>query len=84
MPPLTEQTRRELTKQARSEAEHARVAVRNIRREANNDIKELVKEKMATEDEARRAEEQIQKLTDRWIVEVDHALAAKESDLLEV
>lgn len=84
MPPLTEQTRRELTKQARAEAEHARVAIRNVRRDANNDVRELVKEKMATEDEARRAEEQIQKLTDRWIVEVDHALGAKETDLLEV
>jgi ribosome recycling factor len=84
MPPLTEQTRRELTKQARAEAEHARVAIRNVRRDANNDVRELVKEKMATEDEARKAEEQIQKLTDRWIVEVDHALTAKESDLLEV
>ena len=84
MPPLTEQTRRELTKQAKHEAEHARVAVRNVRRDAIADIRELVKEKGATEDDARRAEESIQKVTDRWITEVDHALAEKESDLLEV
>jgi ribosome recycling factor len=71
-------------KVAKSEAEQARVAMRNIRRDALTDVKELVKEKEITEDDARRAEEDIQKLTDKRIAEVDHALAEKESDLLAI
>ena len=84
MPPLTEENRKNLTKQARAEAESARVAIRNIRREANADIRELVKEKEATEDDGRRAEDQIQKITDALISDVDSILAQKESDLMEI
>ena len=84
LPALTEQNRKDLAKQARHEAENARIAIRNIRRDAINDIRELVKEKEVAEDEAHRAEDGIQKLTDRRISEVDQALEAKESDLMEV
>ncbi len=84
MPPLTEETRREFTKQARHEAENARVAVRNIRRDANSDLKDLEKEKEISEDELRRAEEQIQKLTDKYVDAIEKSLAAKEEDLLSV
>jgi len=84
MPPLTEETRREFTKQARHEAENARVAIRNIRRDANSDLKELEKEKEISEDELRRAEEQIQKLTDKYVDAVEASLATKEQDLLTV
>lgn len=84
LPPLTEQNRKELAKLAKSEAEQARVAMRNIRRDALADVRELVKEKEIAEDDARRAEEEIQKLTDKRIAEVDHALAGKEADLLEI
>ena len=84
LPALTEENRRDLTRQARHEAENARVAVRNIRRDAIHMIRELVKDKEATEDEAHRAEDEIQKLTDRHIAGIDHALSEKESDLLEI
>ena len=84
MPPLTEETRREFTKQARNEAENARVAIRNIRRDANSDLKELEKEKSISEDELRRAEDQIQKLTDKFIAEVESTFHIKETDLLSI
>lgn len=84
MPPLTEENRRDLTRIAKQEAEGARVAIRNIRRDANSDIKELLKEKEISEDEERRAEEQVQKITDAKIKEVDQALSAKEADLMEI
>ena len=84
MPPLTEETRREYGKQARGEAEAARVAIRNIRRDANSDFKELAKEKEISEDEARRAEDRMQKLTDKHIDKVDAAYKAKEADLLSM
>ena len=84
LPALTEENRKDLARQAKQEAENARVAIRNIRRDAIADIRELVKEKEAAEDEAHRAEEDIQKLTDRRVAEVDAALAAKEADLMEV
>ena len=84
LPALTEQNRKDLAKQARHEAENARIAIRNIRRDAINDIRELVKAKEVAEDEAHRGEEAIQKLTDRRIAEVDETLAAKETDLMEV
>jgi len=84
LPPLTEERRRDMTKVVRHEAEGARVAVRNIRRDANNDLKDMLKEKLISEDEERRAQDDIQKLTDRFIVEVDKVLAAKEADLLSV
>jgi ribosome recycling factor len=84
MPPLTEESRKGLTKQARAEAENARVAIRNIRRDANSTVKELEKEKEISEDEERRAEEAIQKLTDRYVARVDELLAEKEADLMEI
>ncbi len=84
MPPLTEETRRDLVKQARNEAENARIAVRNIRRDANNEIKALLKDKEISEDEERKALDGIQKLTDRYIAEVDEVLAGKEKDLMQV
>ncbi|MGB0231599.1 MAG: ribosome-recycling factor, partial [Pseudohongiellaceae bacterium] len=82
MPPLTEETRREYTKQAKQEAENARVAIRNIRRDANSDFKDLEKEKEISEDEQRRAEDRVQKLTDKYIAEVEAAFQVKEQDLL--
>jgi len=84
LPALTEENRKDLIKQARHEAENARVAIRNIRRDAMTDIKALVKEKLAAEDDARRGEEDIQKLTDKRIAEVDKVLASKESDLMVI
>lgn len=84
LPPLTEERRKELIKVVRSEGEKARVAIRNVRREANHDLKELVKEKEITEDDERRGEEQVQKLTDTLVKDVDKLLAEKEKDLLEI
>jgi len=84
MPPLTEERRREMIKVVRGEAEQGRIAIRNIRRDANNQFKELVKEKEISEDEERRASDSIQKLTDKFIAEVDSLLAAKEHDMMEV
>ncbi|NLD14615.1 MAG: ribosome recycling factor [Gammaproteobacteria bacterium] len=84
MPALTEETRKGYTRQARQEAEHARVAVRNVRRDAMNDIKDLLKEKEISEDEERRAGDEIQKITDKFVEEIDSLLAGKETDLMEV
>ncbi|PJX14144.1 ribosome recycling factor [Halomonas sp. 141] len=84
MPMLTEETRKGYIKQARGEAETARVAVRNVRRDANGDFKSLLKEKEITEDDQRQGEDEIQKLTDKYIAEIDKALAAKEQDLMQV
>jgi len=84
MPPLTEETRREYTKQARNEAENARVAIRNIRRDANNHLKDLEKDKEISEDDLRRGEETVQKLTDKYINQVDAGLQEKEQDLMSV
>ena len=84
MPALTEETRKGYTKQARGEAENARVAVRNIRRDALAQLKDLEKEKEISEDEERRAADEIQKLTDKYIAEIDKALETKETDLMEV
>ncbi len=84
MPSLTEERRRNLTKVARHEAEQARVAVRNIRRDANHSLKELVKEKMISEDDERRGEEIVQKLTDQYVKDVDAVLAEKEQDLMSI
>ena len=83
MPPLTEENRRSLTKVAKAEAENARIAIRSIRRDANSDLKEYLKEKEITEDELRRGEDLIQKLTDVKVQQVDSALEAKEADLME-
>jgi ribosome recycling factor len=84
MPALTEERRRDLTKVVRHEAENARVAVRNIRRDANSHLKDMLKAKSVSEDEERRAQEDVQKLTDKYIAEVDKALQAKEADLMAV
>jgi ribosome recycling factor len=84
MPALTEERRKDLIKVVRGEAENARVAVRNIRRDANNHLKDLLKQKKIAEDEERRAQDDIQKLTDRHIAEVDKLLQTKEADLLAV
>mgnify|MGYP003561774551 CR=1 FL=1 len=84
MPALTEERRRDLIKVVRGEAENARVAVRNLRRDANHSLKEAMKAKTISEDDERRAQEDVQKLTDRHITEIDKALAQKESDLMAV
>ncbi|ARB91150.1 ribosome recycling factor [Legionella longbeachae] len=84
MPPLTEERRKELIKVVRNEAEQGKVSIRNIRRDANNQLKDLVKDKSISEDDERRAAEAIQKLTDKYILEVDALLAEKEKDLMEV
>lgn len=84
MPALTEETRKGFIKQAKSEAENARISIRNIRRDANNLLKDLLKDKEITEDDDRRAQDEIQKLTDKFVAEVDAALAAKEKDLMEI
>jgi len=82
MPPLTEETRREYTKQAKQEAENARVAIRNIRRDANSRFKDFEKERDISEDQQHRAEEQVQKLTNKHIAAVESAYQVKEQDLL--
>jgi len=84
MPPLTEQRRRDLIKVVRHEAENARVAIRNIRRDANNELKAALKEKQISEDQERRSQEQIQKLTDQYVKDVDALLSEKEADLLAI
>ena len=84
MPALTEETRRDMQKLARGEAENSRVSVRNIRRDMLNDIKDLSKEKEISEDEERRASDDIQKLTDKYIASIDSKLEAKEKELMEV
>jgi ribosome recycling factor len=84
MPPLTEERRREITKVLRHDAENARVAIRNVRRDVMNDIKELLKEKLVSQDDERRAEGEVQKLTDKHVAEVETLLAAKEKEVMQV
>ncbi|WP_137918592.1 ribosome recycling factor [Hydrogenophaga sp. 2FB] len=84
MPPMTEERRKELTKVVRNDGEAAKIAIRNLRRDANEAVKKLVKEKLASEDDDRRSQEDIQKLTDRMINEVDRLVASKEQDILAV
>ncbi|PVZ64911.1 ribosome recycling factor [Pelagibaculum spongiae] len=84
LPVLTEERRREMVKLVRHEGENSKVSVRNARRDANSDFKELVKEKEASEDDERRAQESVQKLTDRYVAEIDKRLDAKEAELMEV
>ena len=84
LPPLTEERRKDLIKVVRGEAEQARVAIRNIRRDANSSCKELVKEKMITEDDERKGEGRIQKLTDEHIATIDKNLEQKEAEMLEI
>ncbi|MBL8437701.1 MAG: ribosome recycling factor [Zoogloeaceae bacterium] len=84
MPPLTEERRRELTKVVKQEGENAKVAVRNLRRDANAHLKDAVKEKAISEDDERRGQDDIQKLTDRYIAEIDKLLSQKEQELMQV
>jgi ribosome recycling factor len=84
MPALTEERRRDLIKVIKGEGENARVAVRNVRRDANNALKDMVKNKTASEDEERRAQDEVQKLTDKHIAEIDKLLQAKEADLMAI
>jgi len=84
MPPLTEERRRELVKVVKNEGENSKIAVRNIRRDANSDFKELLKEKEISEDEFHDSEETIQKLTDKFVVGVDEVIAVKEKELMEI
>ncbi len=84
LPALTEETRKVYIRQARSEAENARVAIRNIRRDANGTLKDLLKDKDITEDDHRRGEDLVQKLTDKYIADVDAHLQTKETDLMEI
>ncbi|WP_455374968.1 ribosome recycling factor [Kaarinaea lacus] len=84
LPPLTEERRKDMIKVVRQEGENAKVAIRNIRRDANSDFKSLNKEKEITDDEMKQAEDAVQKLTDKYVAEVDEILAVKEKDLMEV
>jgi len=84
MPALTEERRKELIKVVRHEGENARVAIRNVRRDANNHLKDLLKQKKVAEDEERRAQDDVQKLTDRHIADIDKLLQQKEADLLAI
>src|SRR5215207_9900196 len=82
MPPMSEERRKEMTKLVRTEGESAKVAVRNLRRDANDAVKKLVKDKLASEDDQKRAEAEIQKVTDRHIVEIGRLVAAKEAEIM--
>jgi ribosome recycling factor len=84
MPPMSEERRKEMTKLARNEGESAKIAIRNLRRDANESIKKLVKDKLASEDDQKRAEAEVQKFTDRHIAEVDALVAAKEQEIMAV
>ena len=84
LPPLTEERRKDMIRVVRSEAEGGRIAIRNVRRDAIGDVKDLKKEKQIGEDEERRAEEEIQGITDKYIAEIDAVLAEKEAELLEI
>lgn len=84
MPALTEETRKGYIRQAKEEAERGRVSIRNIRRDANGQLKDLLKEKDISEDEERRAQDDVQKITDKYIAEVEKLLQAKEADLMEI
>ena len=84
VPPMSEERRKEMTKLARNEAEGAKIAIRNLRRDANVSVKKLVKEKLASEDDQKRAETDVQKVTDRHIVEIDQLVAAKEQEIMAV
>ncbi len=84
MPPLTEERRRDLTKVVRHEGETAKVAVRNLRRDANQQLKDAVKDKLISEDDDRRGQDAIQKLTDKYVAEIDKMLAEKEQELMQI
>jgi ribosome recycling factor len=84
LPPLTEERRRDITKVVRQDAENARVSVRSVRRDSITDLKEMLKEKIISQDDERKGQEEIQKLTDRFVGEIDQQLAAKEKEILQV
>jgi ribosome recycling factor len=84
LPALTEERRRDITKVVRADAENARVSIRNVRRDVLTDVKEMLKEKMISQDDERKAQDEIQKLTDKHVAEVDQLLAAKEKEILQV
>lgn len=84
LPPLTEERRRDVTRMLRGDGENARVAVRNVRRDVLQDVKEAAKKKLLSQDDEKRAQEDIQKLTDKYVAEIDAALAAKEKDVMHV
>ena len=84
LPPLTEERRRDITKVVRADAENARIAVRNVRRDVLGDVKDAVKEKLISQDDEKRAQEDIQKLTDKHVADIDAALAAKEKEIMQV
>ena len=84
VPPMSEERRKDMTKLARNEAEGAKIAIRNLRRDANDSVKKLVKEKLASEDDQKRAETDVQKVTDRHIAEIDQLVAAKEQEIMAV
>src|SRR6187431_1366377 len=84
MPPLTEERRRDLTKVVRHEAENARVAVRNVRRDVNTEIKDMLKEELLSQDDERRAGEEVQKLTDKYVAEIEQVLQEKEKELMQI
>ncbi|MET1117076.1 MAG: ribosome recycling factor [Comamonas sp.] len=84
VPPMSEERRKEMTKLARNESEGAKIAIRNLRRDANDSVKKLVKDKLASEDDQKRAETDVQKVTDRHIAEIDHLVAAKEQEIMAV
>jgi ribosome recycling factor len=83
-PPLTEERRKEMVKVVKGEAEDAKIAIRNIRRDANEQVKKMVKDKLASEDDERRSTDEIQKLTDKFVVDVDKIVADKEKEILTV
>src|ERR1700691_2392614 len=84
MPPLTEERRKEITKMLRHDAENARVAVRNVRRDVMTDVKDMLKEKLISQDDERRAETEVQKLTDKYVADIDQVLVAKEKEIMQV
>jgi len=84
MPPMSEERRKEMTKLVRHEGENAKIAIRNLRRDANEAVKKLVKDKQASEDDQKRAEGDIQKVTDRHIAEIDQMVASKEQEIMAV
>jgi ribosome recycling factor len=84
MPPMTEERRKEMTKIVRTEGENAKIAIRNLRRDANEAVKKLVKDKLASEDEQKRAENDIQKFTDKHIADIDKLIASKEQEIMAV
>jgi ribosome recycling factor len=84
LPALTEERRRDLSKVVRHEGENARVAIRNVRRDVMHELKEMLREKLVSEDDDRRAQDEVQKLTDKYVAEVDHVIAEKEKELMQV